>query len=254
MAVESVLELVEEGAIQLPEFQGSWVWPDEKIVGLLSSIGRGVPLAPMILLGLKKRLLGSRCLHGAPAAPAAAAEYLVLDGQQRNTTISWTLGQEGPVDVKRGEQFEQRAYFFDVALACQLYKADSPVDMAILSVPVKDCRAMHEGRDLFVRENQYALCIVPAGCLIGQHSYDWKWRFQDHWQEADVAVARRLAMNTFYDLEGTVGACFRNRHLGYQVLSENLTPAVLSEIYRLTDMRGTRFGPEAAASSPISPR
>lgn len=57
MAVEShdkslkdLLEWVEQGKAQLPDFQRSWVWDDNKICKLIESITSGFPMGAAMFL------------------------------------------------------------------------------------------------------------------------------------------------------------------------------------------------------------
>lgn len=41
--LENLLNNVNEGKIQLPDFQRSWTWDDSRIIGIISSISQGYP-------------------------------------------------------------------------------------------------------------------------------------------------------------------------------------------------------------------
>ena len=44
--LKNLLAQVEQGALQLPDFQRGWVWDDDRIKGLIASISKGFPSAP----------------------------------------------------------------------------------------------------------------------------------------------------------------------------------------------------------------
>ena len=44
VSLKELLDDVESGKIQLPDFQRGWVWDDDRIRGLLASISRGFPV------------------------------------------------------------------------------------------------------------------------------------------------------------------------------------------------------------------
>ena len=46
-----LLEDAAEGHLQLPDFQRSWVWDEERIRSLLASISRGFPVGAVMTLG-----------------------------------------------------------------------------------------------------------------------------------------------------------------------------------------------------------
>jgi uncharacterized protein with ParB-like and HNH nuclease domain len=45
-----LLKQIETGKLQLPDFQRGWVWDDEHIRSLLSSIAREFPIGAVMLL------------------------------------------------------------------------------------------------------------------------------------------------------------------------------------------------------------
>ena len=45
-----LLREITEGKIQLPDFQRGWVWDDEHIRSLLTSIARSFPIGAVMLL------------------------------------------------------------------------------------------------------------------------------------------------------------------------------------------------------------
>ncbi len=84
-----MLAQVSKGESQLPEFQRSWVWDDGKICKLIESITMGFPMGAVMFLetggevNYKPRLFTGVDETYKNVTP----EYLVLDGQQRLTTL-----------------------------------------------------------------------------------------------------------------------------------------------------------------------
>jgi uncharacterized protein with ParB-like and HNH nuclease domain len=83
-----LLEDIVEGLIQLPDFQRGWVWDDEHIRSLLVSIARSFPIGAIMLLetGGEARFQ-VRPVEGVSVSKANGAEMLILDGQQRLTSL-----------------------------------------------------------------------------------------------------------------------------------------------------------------------
>ena len=44
VSLKELLDNVDSGKIQLPDFQRGWVWDDDRIRGLLASVSRGFPV------------------------------------------------------------------------------------------------------------------------------------------------------------------------------------------------------------------
>ena len=100
MAVEShdkklddLLKMVEEGKAQLPDFQLSWVWDDTKICKLIESITSGFPMGAAMFLanGSEQIRFKYRKFEGVESTEEVIPEWLVLDGQQRLTTLYQVL-------------------------------------------------------------------------------------------------------------------------------------------------------------------
>lgn len=49
-SLESILNEIMIGKIQLPDFQRGWIWDDDHIRSLLVSIGRSFPIGSIMLL------------------------------------------------------------------------------------------------------------------------------------------------------------------------------------------------------------
>src|SRR5215813_12326512 len=98
--LSKLLDEISEGKIQLPDFQRGWVWDDEHIRSLLVSIARAFPIGAVMLLesGGEVRFQ-VRPIEGIDPAMATPdkVEKLILDGQQRLTSLSQVLLLTKPV-------------------------------------------------------------------------------------------------------------------------------------------------------------
>ena len=129
ISLEDLLKGVCAGKIQLPDFQRGWVWDDDHIRGLLVSIARSFPIGAVMLLEtggdvkFQARLVeGVESILGKGVSP----EKLILDGQQRLTTLTQALMlPDMPVQTRtsKGKNI-QRHYYFDVKSAL-----GSPADL-----------------------------------------------------------------------------------------------------------------------------
>ena len=80
---------MKNGKLALPEFQRDFVWEFLDIERLLESILAGFPAGSLMLWQTDKPQLGVRPLEGAPVIKPGNHITLVLDGQQRLTSL-WT--------------------------------------------------------------------------------------------------------------------------------------------------------------------
>lgn len=77
------------GVIQLPDFQRSWVWDEERIKSLIASISRAFPVGALMTLDTGGEVnFKPRPVEGAPTEMKNALPHsLLLDGQQRMTSL-----------------------------------------------------------------------------------------------------------------------------------------------------------------------
>lgn len=129
------LKWTTSGKIQLPDFQRGYKWEDERIRQLLVTILRGHPLGVVMLLkaGNDQIRFKPRPIEGVQVSPDVAADSLLLDGQQRLTSLTQALTGDGVVHTmdSRGKLMDRR-YYVDIDLALQ---GEDRIDEAVMSVP-----------------------------------------------------------------------------------------------------------------------
>jgi len=135
---ESLLDLlksIKEGKTQLPDFQRGWVWDDEHIKSLLASISLSYPIGAVMMLqtGNDEVRFKPRLVEGVILQNPPEPERLILDGQQRLTSLFQSLFSEQPVVTRdsRGKEIK-RWYYLDINKAL-----DPTIDReeAIVSLP-----------------------------------------------------------------------------------------------------------------------
>lgn len=96
------LSWTRSGEIQLPDFQRGYKWEDERIRQLLVTVLRGHPLGAVMLLktGNTQVRFKPRAIEGVDLAPGIEAKFLLLDGQQRLTSLTQALSGDGAVSTK----------------------------------------------------------------------------------------------------------------------------------------------------------
>src|ERR1700704_3187009 len=78
-----------KGNLQLPDFQRSWVWDEDRIKSLIASISRAFPVGALMTLDTGGPVnFKPRVVEGAPAeSKHVVPQSLLLDGQQRMTSL-----------------------------------------------------------------------------------------------------------------------------------------------------------------------
>lgn len=84
-----LLEYCHRGVLQLPDFQRSWVWDEDRIKSLIASVSRAFPVGALMSLDSGGPVnFKPRPVEGAPAeAKQVTPMSLLLDGQQRMTSL-----------------------------------------------------------------------------------------------------------------------------------------------------------------------
>ena len=134
-SLQNILEDIETGQIQLPDFQRNWRWDDEHIQSLIASISQSFPVGAVMMLENggsirfeKRRIAGTK-----PEIDTVTPDTLILDGQQRLTALFQSLisGQAvNTLDTKKKKV--QRWYYLDMK---QCVADTIDWEEAVISVP-----------------------------------------------------------------------------------------------------------------------
>ena len=96
LALAEVVRLVGSGRMALPQFQRDFVWDPNKVVELLDSISHGWPIGSFLLLE-GPQVFDTKDFKDGPSTTREKAQYYVLDGQQRLTSIYHVLSDRSDV-------------------------------------------------------------------------------------------------------------------------------------------------------------
>ena len=142
------LQWTVSGKIQLPDFQRSYKWEDERVRQLLVTVLRGHPMGAVMLLatGNDQVRFKPRPVEGVTLTNGTEADWLLLDGQQRLTSLTQALTGPGVVTTvdARGKDLKRR-YYLDIDLALE---GEERLDEAVKSVPADGIVRSNFGRDI----------------------------------------------------------------------------------------------------------
>lgn len=187
--LQTMLNDIHEGKIQLPDFQRGWVWDDDHIRSLIASVSLSYPVGAVMLLetGGEGVRLKPRTVEGAPPSNGRVPEKLILDGQQRLTSLYLSLrsGKSVPTRTEKGQDIE-RVYFFDMKVCLD---PDADRFDAIISLPPDKVLRTDFGRevvlDVSTRAKEYEKRLLPLSVIIDATAYsEWKLGYQEHYQYA----------------------------------------------------------------------
>jgi hypothetical protein len=167
----------DRGTLQLPDFQRSWVWDEDRIKSLVASISRAFPVGALMTLNAGGSVnFKPRPIEGAPtAARDVSPDSLLLDGQQRMTSLyQVTLRGEVVETVTPKKKKVKRWFYLDIR-KCLDPSADR--EESVVGVPEDRVIRTDFGRevvlDLTAPEREYAELMYPLTKV-----FDW-----DRWQD-----------------------------------------------------------------------
>lgn len=182
--IADLMKSIDKGKVQLPDFQRGWVWDDSRIKALIASITSNFPVGAAMFLdyGNENIRFKYRTIEGSPAQNVVPDE-LILDGQQRLTSIYSSLYSDKPVHTRtdKGKDI-LRYYYIDISKAL-----DSSVDRvdAIISVPETKIITSNFGRtvelDLSTQEKEFEHKMFPLNIILDYvEKEDWQNKYYAH--------------------------------------------------------------------------
>lgn len=178
-----LLTRARDGLLQLPDFQRDWIWDEDRIRSLLASVSVSFPIGAIMLLQtgsdqirFKPRPLAGTCPQLAHNSP----EVLVLDGQQRLTSLYLTLMSPDAVETKDAKgKYVRRWFYLDMKRALA---NDDDREEAVLIIPEDRKVKTFSGEvriDVSSQEKEFAAHLFPANHIF--QSADWRRGYNAYW-------------------------------------------------------------------------
>jgi hypothetical protein len=179
--LRDLLREVQEGHAQLPEFQRGWVWPDRNIASLLASISMGYPVGTVMMLRAGGPVrFKERLVEGAAPSSRVRPERLILDGQQRLTSLFQALKLTKPVETQDVRKRPVSGWFYIDMRAALDPGADREEAVRFLPADriVRNFRN-EPVEDLSTAEREYQEQLFPLNQVFDPD--DWSMGFQEYW-------------------------------------------------------------------------
>lgn len=196
--LEELLKMVETGKAQLPEFQRSWVWDNTQICKLIESITSGYPMGAAMFLanGGDSIRFKYRKFTGVDSNLTTIPEWLVLDGQQRLTTLYQVFKCKTPVitslDTNKDKTLK-RYYYLDIK---KFLNPDIDRLDAIIAIPHTKLQTSNIGRDisldLSTQEQEFENLMFPLNITFDSSAVM-------HWM---------MNLNVYYHNDVEIGSIF----------------------------------------------
>lgn len=187
--LKDILHEVDKGNLQLPDFQRDYVWGDEDVRSLIASIAKGFPVGALLTLETGGDVkFKPRLLAGVPEKDKAPSE-LLLDGQQRMTSLYQSMYSKVPVKTKTPrDTFVERYYYLDIN---KTIDSAAELESAIIGVPADKVLRTNFGKDialdLSTREAEFHHDMFPLNQVFD--SRDWFYDWRDYWRNHDRDVS-----------------------------------------------------------------
>lgn len=187
--LKDILRDADEGRLQLPDFQRDYVWTDEDVRSLIASIAKGFPVGALLTLETGSEVsFKPRLIAGVPDKDVEPAE-LLLDGQQRITSLFQTTYSRAPVVTRLRKKKVQveRHYYLDIKKAVS---GGADIVDAIVGTPGDRIVRTNFGKDidmdLSTPDGEYERDMFPLDRSFD--SKDWFYGWRDYWKPKDRDV------------------------------------------------------------------
>lgn len=179
--LKQLLGRAKTGELQLPDFQRGWVWDDEHITNLLASISLSYPIGAVMTLrkGNPEVKFKPRLLEGVELADPPEPDLLLLDGQQRTTSLYLSLMSGKPVKTRdaRGNE-RDRWYYADMA---KCLDPASDREDAIVSIPADKIVKKISGEEVLnvsSTADEVATEMFPLGIVLDSTAtMEWQYAY-----------------------------------------------------------------------------
>tara|TARA_B100000749_G_scaffold276477_1_gene263718 strand:+ start:2485 stop:4317 length:1833 start_codon:yes stop_codon:yes gene_type:complete len=234
-SLNDLLREIREGKIQLPDFQRGWVWDDDHIRDLLVSIARSFPIGAVMLLEAGGEVrFETRPVEGLEKQipKDQKPEKLILDGQQRLTTLTQALALDAPVrtTTAKGKKIK-RHYYFDIRKAVEMPHA---LEEAVIAVDENKQLRSNFGRDVVLdlssQELECQQLYFPCNQIMG--SDDW---------EATLHQVAPEHFGTYMTFRSLILAPFRSYQLPVILLKKETSKEAVCLVFEKVNTGGVQL-------------
>lgn len=183
ISVSDILSSIAKADVQLPDFQRGWVWDDYRIRALIASISNSYPVGAVMFLeyGGDNVRFKYRTFTGVDTS--SKPDKLVLDGQQRLTSIFCSMYSKKVVETITEKKADiKRFYYLDIKKCL-----DDNIDRveAIMSIGEDRMQRSNFNRnidlDISTREKEFEKHMFPLNVVFDNEACcEWRNDYQAH--------------------------------------------------------------------------
>ncbi len=233
-ALPDLLRDITRGRIQLPDFQRGWVWDDDHVRSLLVSVARSFPIGALMLMETGGDVMFQvRPVEGTDSAlNDVEPEKLILDGQQRLTSLTQAVGLTSPVHTRtaKGKPI-QRHYYFHIPTALA---GEDLLDEAIDAVDKNREKRSNFGRtvdlDLSTRQKECEQLYFPCDQVLS-----WS-----HWLQ-ELNQFNPSALPVFLEFQGRILQAFNDYQLPVIELKKETSKEAVCLVFEKVNTGGVQL-------------
>lgn len=232
-----ILNSVNKGKIQLPDFQRGWVWDDSRIKAIIASVAKSFPIGAVMLLeaGNESLRFRTKPVEGVKLQAPVNPDFLILDGQQRITALFQAIVTNEVVSTRNEKGYEiQRWYYIDMVKAM-----DENLDLeeSIISLNEKKQITANIGRDILLDlskpEDEYKNMMYPV-CMIDEYS-SWRRGFNAYWGHNQEKV------QMWDDFEERIINSFNNYNVPVIVMKKDNPKEAVCQVFEKVNTGGIQL-------------
>ncbi|TXN68228.1 DUF262 domain-containing protein [Methylobacterium sp. WL18] len=237
VALSTLLRACHQGSLQLPDFQRSWVWDEDRIKSLIASISRSFPVGALMTLETSGAVnFKPRLVEGAPhVASTVRPDELLLDGQQRMTSLYQVTIRNQVVETVTPKNKRVKRWFYIDIIAALDFEAER--EDAIIGMPAD--RISRENfdrnvvRDLSTRAREFDALMYPVSMVFDWNT--WQMEFVSHSTAKGDFAEKWPIISRFHD---EVIKNFTDYHVPVISLDKNTTKEAVCLVFEKVNTGG----------------
>ncbi len=238
--LKDLLDDMDNGKIQLPDFQRSWVWDDERIKDLLVSISNMFPIGAILGLTAGGNVaFKTRPIEGAEIRSNDKPDMFLLDGQQRLTSLYQALRHPGPVNTRDSlNQPIKLRYYMNIMAGIDpnIGRGDLLVSMPdnLLAASVTDHEL--EVQDLCTSHFEYQNHLIPTETLMDP--LKWATGYIQYWERSNEPHPFGNPFRCFKRFEESIIGNFNEYQLPLIALDQDTSMEAVCTVFEKMNTSG----------------
>ncbi|MBK8916272.1 MAG: DUF262 domain-containing protein [Phycisphaerales bacterium] len=237
VSLEALLRQCGDGKIQLPDFQRSWVWAEDRILSLIASVSCAFPIGALMTLESNSgaTIFARRPVQGAHSgANDISPTELLLDGQQRMTSLYQSCMRREVVETITPKNKLVRRWFYIDIMKSLAVGADR--DDAIFTVPEDRRIKTNFDKDILLdlaeSVREYEQLMFPLNRVFDWD--EWQESFGDHW----IAKGDAPKRDVFKRFKNEVLNNFKSYHVPVITLAHDTSHEAVCLVFEKVNTGG----------------